>query len=62
MLTRAMDALTIDHRTAFVLCEVEQMSAAEASEVLGIPEATVRTRLFNAKRKLRDLLEKEEGR
>jgi RNA polymerase sigma-70 factor (ECF subfamily) len=62
MLTQAMDQLTLEHRTTFVLCEVEEMSAHEAAEVLGIPAPTVRTRLFHAKRKLRDLLEKEEGR
>jgi RNA polymerase sigma-70 factor (ECF subfamily) len=38
---------------AFVLCEVEERSSQEVSEIVGAPEATVRTRLFHAKKKLR---------
>ncbi len=53
---RALNDRTDEHRTTFLLCEVEEMSAAEASAILQIPEATVRTRLFHAKRKLRDRL------
>lgn len=60
-LRRAMEWLSFDHRIAVVLCEVEEMTSVEAASVLGIPEATVRTRLFHAKKKLRALLEEEEG-
>ncbi len=56
-LTRALDALPLEQRVAFVLCEVEELSAREAGEVAGCPEATMRTRLFHAKRKLREELE-----
>jgi RNA polymerase sigma-70 factor (ECF subfamily) len=55
-LTEALDALPIEQRVAFVLCEVEERSAREAAEIVGAPEATVRTRVFHAKRKLRDEL------
>jgi RNA polymerase sigma-70 factor (ECF subfamily) len=58
-LQKALDALPLDQRVAFVLCEVEERTAAEASEITGAPEATMRTRLFHAKRKLRDLLTAE---
>ena len=47
----------LDHRVAFVLCEVEERSSREVAEIVGVPEATVRTRLFHAKKKLRVLLE-----
>lgn len=57
-LTRALDELSDDHRLAFVLCEVEERSAAEVAEIVGAREATVRTRLFHAKQKIRELLEK----
>jgi RNA polymerase sigma-70 factor, ECF subfamily len=57
-LTRALDALPLDQRVAFVLCEVEERSSREAAELLRVPEATVRTRLFHAKRKLREQLER----
>ena len=58
-LTRALDTLPIDQRVAFVLCEVEERSAREAAEIVSAPEATLRTRLFHAKKKLRLALETE---
>jgi RNA polymerase sigma-70 factor (ECF subfamily) len=57
-LSRALDALPMDQRVAFVLCEVEERTSREAGEIVGAPEATVRTRLHHAKRKLREELEK----
>ena len=56
-LVTALDQLPIDQRVVFVLCEVEQRTSIEASAIVGAPEGTVRTRLFHAKRKLRELLE-----
>ena len=58
-LTRALDTLPIEQRVAFVLCEVEERTSREASEIVGAPEATLRTRLFHAKKKLRLALETE---
>jgi RNA polymerase sigma-70 factor (ECF subfamily) len=57
-LSRALDALPLDQRVAFVLCEVEERTSRDAAEIVGVPEATVRTRVFHAKRKLREELEK----
>jgi len=57
LLTRALDTLPIEQRVAFVLCEVEERSSREAAEIVGAPEATLRTRLFHAKKKLRLALE-----
>jgi RNA polymerase sigma-70 factor (ECF subfamily) len=57
-LSRALDTLPLDQRVAFVLCEVEERTSREAAEIVGTPEATVRTRLFHAKRKLREELER----
>lgn len=42
-----------------MLCEIDQRSAAEAGAITGAPEATMRTRLFHARKKLRALLETE---
>lgn len=57
VLDRAIDALPEEFRLTFVLRAVEQMSGAEAADVLGIPEQTVKTRLFRARERLRsDLL------
>jgi RNA polymerase sigma-70 factor (ECF subfamily) len=58
-LIRALDALPLDQRVAFVLCEVEERSSVEVAQITGKPEATIRTRLFHARRKLRELLEQE---
>ena len=58
-LSRALEALPLDQRVAFVLCEVEQRSSVEAAGIVGAPEGTVRTRLFHAKKKLRSALEQE---
>lgn len=56
----ALDRLPIEQRVVFVLCEGEQRSSVEVGEIVSAPEGTVRTRLFHAKRKLRDLLGPEE--
>ncbi len=55
-LTVALDQLPVAQRVAFVLCEVEEMSAVDAAVVMDVPAATARTRLFHAKQKLRELL------
>jgi RNA polymerase sigma-70 factor, ECF subfamily len=57
----ALDELPIDQRVAFVLCEAEQRTSVEVAAIVGAPEGTVRTRLFHAKRKLRQMLEAGEG-
>lgn len=58
-LTRALDTLPLDQRVAFVLCEVEERTSVDAARIVGVPEGTMRTRLFHAKKKLRSELEKE---
>ena len=58
-LGRALDRLPHDQRVAFVLCGIEEMSSGEAAVVAAVPETTVRTRLFHARRRLRDLLAEE---
>ena len=58
-LNRALDRLPLDQRVAFVLCDVEEHSSAEAAEITGAPEGTMRTRLFHARKKLRAALEQE---
>ncbi|WNQ10885.1 sigma-70 family RNA polymerase sigma factor [Paenibacillus aurantius] len=39
-----------------------QLNGKEMAELLGIPEATVKTRLYRARRKLEAILDKEKGR
>lgn len=57
----ALDQLPHDQRVVFVLCEAEQRTSVEVAHIVGAPEGTVRTRLFHAKRKLRELLGDREG-
>ncbi len=58
-LARALDALPLDQRLAFVLCEVEERPSHEAALIAGAPEGTVRSRLRLAREKLRALLAAE---
>ncbi len=53
---RAADTLTDDHRAAFVLAEYHGMGSQEIAEVLEIPEATAKTRLFRARQRMREVL------
>jgi RNA polymerase sigma-70 factor (ECF subfamily) len=52
-----VDALPEAFRTVFVLRAVEALSVGETAECLGIPEETVRTRFFRARRLLQAALE-----
>ena len=55
-LREALAQLSEDHRDTFVLHYVQQLSVPEVAEVLGVPPGTVQSRLFHARRRLRDLL------
>ena len=59
LLERRIDELPMSYRTVFILREVEEMSVEETSTALGIPAATVRTRLFRARALLRQALARE---
>jgi len=52
----ALQALTVDYRLVVVLRHFADMSYAEISEVVGVPEKTVRSRLFSARQRLGELL------
>jgi RNA polymerase sigma-70 factor (ECF subfamily) len=55
-LQRALDQLSLEHRVVVILCAVEERTAGEAAEIVGVPENTIRTRLFHAKRRLREIM------
>jgi RNA polymerase sigma-70 factor (ECF subfamily) len=59
VLERRIDELPEVFRTVFVMREVEEMTARETADALGIPEATVRTRLFRARALLREALDRD---
>ncbi len=58
LLSKLLDDLPMDQRVAVVLCIIEERTSVEAAEIAGIPEATMRTRLFHARRKLREMFER----
>jgi RNA polymerase sigma-70 factor (ECF subfamily) len=51
-LRKCIDALPLDHRTVVDLVYYQEMSVADVAVVVGVPEGTVKTRLFNARKKL----------
>jgi RNA polymerase sigma-70 factor (ECF subfamily) len=48
--------LKTDYRVVIVLKHYEGMSYREMSEVVGIPEKTIKSRLFSARKQLKDIL------
>ncbi|HET7698975.1 MAG TPA: RNA polymerase sigma factor [Vicinamibacterales bacterium] len=59
LLEHHIDALPMPMRTVLVMRDVEEMSVQETADCLGIPPATVRTRLFRARAMLRDMLARD---
>jgi RNA polymerase sigma-70 factor (ECF subfamily) len=59
LLEQAVAKLPDAFRTVFVLREIEGLSNEETAEVLGVPAATIKTRLFRARRRLQQMLEPE---
>lgn len=53
---RLIANLPSELRDALILSTVEEMTSSEAATVLGIPEASVRTRVFRARKLLKEKL------
>jgi RNA polymerase sigma-70 factor (ECF subfamily) len=49
-ITRAIDALPDEYRTAVLLSDVQGLRYAEIAQVLSVPEGTVKSRLFRGRR------------
>jgi RNA polymerase sigma-70 factor (ECF subfamily) len=54
---RGLELLPLPQRETLTLFFLEDLSIAQIAEVTGVPEGTVKSRLFHAKRALRRLLE-----
>ena len=54
LIERAVAELPDIFRTVFVLREVEGLSVEDTAEALGIPAATVKTRLLRARKRLQE--------
>lgn len=57
VLWRGLGAISVDHREVLVLKEIQGLSYGEIAEATGVPEGTVASRLFHARRALREALE-----
>ena len=55
-ITRAIDALPSEYREAVILSDIHDLRYAEIAEVLGVPEGTVKSRLFRGRRILQKKL------
>jgi RNA polymerase sigma-70 factor (ECF subfamily) len=60
-LETAAAALPADQRDAFVLADLHGLDTRDVAAILGVREATARTRLFRARARLRELLAAEWG-
>ena len=59
ILEQRIDRLPVAFRTVFIMRDVEEMSVEETAQALGIPSATVRSRLFRARALLREALARD---
>jgi len=55
-LAKALASLADKYREVFVLRDVQRLSIAETAQILGITEASVKTRLLRARLQMRDAL------
>lgn len=61
LLEQLLSELPLEHRTTFLLFELEGMSGAEIAEQMQVPEGTVRSRLFHARKHLEAALARRAG-
>lgn len=56
MIQAALNCLSAEHRMAFVLHEYQELSYKEIAEIMQCPIGTIMSRLYHAKRELREKL------
>ena len=56
ILRKCLDALSAEHREIVDLVYYHERSVEEAAKIVGIPEGTVKTRMFHARKKFAELL------
>jgi len=56
LLQDALDRLPPDQRIAVILCDIQRFSYEEASQIIGAPSGTVKSRAFRGRERLRQLL------
>src|SRR6266568_4686546 len=53
---RALDQIDLRHREVLVLHFLEDFSVAEVAAVIGCPEGTVKSRMYHAKKAMKEIL------
>jgi RNA polymerase sigma-70 factor, ECF subfamily len=59
VLRQALSKLSAEHREVVDLVYYHEKSVEEVAEIVGIPEATVKTRMFYARKKLSEILNEQ---
>ncbi len=59
LVQKALEHLTLDHRVVLVLHDLEDVPQKEIAQILSIPVGTVKSRLFNARKTMRQYLEQK---
>jgi RNA polymerase sigma-70 factor (ECF subfamily) len=59
VLRKAIGSLSAEHREIIDLVYYHEKSVEEVAQIVGIPEATVKTRMFYARKKLGELLKQQ---
>lgn len=62
LLRNAINSLPENFRQIIILKHIEECTYDDISEILDIPKGTVMSRLYNARQKLREILEQQEQR
>ncbi len=57
LLWKGLARISVDHREVLVMKEIDGFSYAEIAATMSVPEGTVASRLYHARRALRDALE-----
>ena len=57
LVRRGLDNLSLDHRAVIVMHDLEDLPQKQIAKILGIPVGTVKSRLFHARKSLRQYLE-----
>lgn len=57
LVAKGLQHLSLDHRAVIVLHDLEDLPQQEIAEILSIPLGTVKSRLFKARKNLRQFLE-----
>jgi len=57
LVEKALASLDFEHRAVMVLVDLEELSIEDTAQMMNIPAGTVKSRLFNARKRLRQFLE-----